>query len=71
MNKKIMPILKKKLFLIREIIGLIILLIARFFYIKSLKGCNGDEFSCLGNIQYIIDDINYCLISSFFSYYFY
>ena len=66
MNKKIMPILKKKLFLIREIIGLIILLIARFFYIKSLKGCNGDEFSCLGNIQYIIDDINYCLISSFF-----
>ena len=34
-----------------EIIILIIIYIGRYLYIKSLIGCNGDEFSCLHNIN--------------------
>ena len=47
-----------------EIIILIIIYIGRYLYIKSLIGCNGDEFSCLHNIKYIYDGINYCIKSS-------
>ena len=38
------------------------LLAARKFYIKSLKGCDGDEFKCVINssMKYILDDIYYC-----------
>lgn len=55
---------QKIYFFIREIIGLVLLLIGRNFYIKSLKGCDGDEFKCVAiNINYIYDDINYCFKS--------
>ena len=38
------------------------LIIGRNFYIKSLKGCDGDEFKCVINssMKYILDDIYYC-----------
>ena len=48
----------------KEILGIFIIYRARYFYIKSLKGCNGDEYSCLSNMQYINDGINYCIKSS-------
>ena len=59
-NNKI-PIIK--LFL--EIIALPYLLIGRHLYIISLKGCNKTEYDCLFDIQYIIDDINNCVQSTF------
>ena len=47
-----------------NICTLIFLLIGRYLYIKSLRGCNGNEFSCLNiGIKYIIDDIYYCIES--------
>ena len=48
----------------KEIIILIIIYIGRYLYIKSLIGCNGDEFSCLHNIKFIYEGINYCIKSS-------
>lgn len=53
-----------KLFL--EIISLPYLLIGRHLYIISLKGCNKSEYDCLFDIQYIIDDINNCVQSTFY-----
>ena len=51
-------------FIISEIISLILLIYARAFYVKSLFGCDGDEFKCVViNIKYIFEDINYCLKS--------
>ena len=48
-----------------NICTLIFLLKGRYLYIKSLNGCNGNEFSCLNiGIKYIIDDIYYCIKSS-------
>ena len=47
-----------------NIIGIILLLIGRSFYIKSLNGCNGDEFECVVmNNKYIFDGIHFCLKS--------
>ena len=47
-----------------NIIGIILLLIGRSFYIKSLNGCNGDEFKCVVmNKKYIFDGIHFCLKS--------
>ena len=45
-----------------NIISIIFLLIARNLYIKSLIGCDGDEFKCIlnSNMKYILDDIYYC-----------
>ena len=59
---------KKISFLFTNIIAFIFLIIGRNFYIKSLKGCNGDEFRCIinNNLQYILDDIYYCTHSSFY-----
>jgi hypothetical protein len=50
----------------KEFLGIFIIYWARYLYIKSLKGCNGDEHSCLRNMQYINDGINYCINSSLF-----
>ena len=43
-------------------LAFIFLLIARNFYIKSLLGCDGNEFKCIINssMKYILDDIYYC-----------
>jgi hypothetical protein len=60
-NNKI-PIIK----LFFEIIALPYLLIGRHLYIISLKGCNKSEYDCLFDIQYIIDDINNCVQSTFY-----
>ena len=45
-----------------NIVCLIFLLVARHLYIKSLLGCDGDEFICILNngMKYIFDDIYYC-----------
>ena len=45
-----------------NVLAFILLLIARRFYIKSLLGCNGNEFKCIINssMKYILDDIYYC-----------
>ena len=50
---------------VTNIIAFIILFIARKLYIKSLLGCNGDEFLCVlnGNLNYILDDIYYFTLS--------
>ena len=49
-----------------EIIALPYLLIGRYLYIISLKGCDKTEYDCLFDIQYIIDDINNCVQSTFY-----
>ena len=50
-----------------NIIGFIILCIATFLYLKSLKGCNGNEFSCINySLKYIYDDIYYCMHSALY-----
>ena len=54
----------KKIFL--NILALINLLIGRYLYFLSLKGCAKTEYDCLFNIQYIIDDINNCVQSTFY-----
>jgi len=55
---------KRIFFIIRQLTGLILLLCGRKYYIKSLKGCNGDEFLCIIiKIQFIFDDIRYCFKS--------
>ena len=56
----------KKIFLFFiEIITLFIIFIGRHLYISSLKGCDGDEFSCLHNIKFIYDGMNRCIKSSY------
>jgi hypothetical protein len=44
------------------------LIIAKHLYIKSLKGCKGDEFICVinNNLTYILDDIYYCTLSALY-----
>ena len=55
---------RKIFFFVSEIISLVLLLYARAFYLKSLLGCDGDEFKCIViNIKYIYEDINNCLKS--------
>ena len=52
---------------IKNLVGLLLLFIGRLFYIKSLKGCFGDEFTCVNfGLKYIFEDIYYCLKSSIF-----
>ena len=54
----------KIFFIIRELTGIILLLYGRQYYIKSLKGCDGDEFKCIViKIRFIFDDIRYCFKS--------
>ena len=54
----------KIFFIIRELTGIILLLCGRKYYIKSLKGCDGDEFKCIViKIRFIFDDIRYCFKS--------
>ena len=54
----------KIFFIIRELTGIILLLYGRQYYIKSLKGCDGDEFKCIViKIHFIFDDIRYCFKS--------
>ena len=45
-----------------NILSLVFLFAGRNLYIKSLKGCDGDEFKCILNtdMKYILDDIYYC-----------
>ena len=61
------PIKKyKKIFMFFiEMVTLIIIFLGRYLYIKSLKGCNGDEFSCLHNIRFIYEGMTRCIKSSF------
>ena len=53
---------KNILLLFTNILAFIFLIVARHLYIKSLKGCKGDEFICVINnsLNYILDDIYYC-----------
>ena len=54
----------KIFFIIRELTGIILLLCGRKYYIKSLEGCDGDEFKCIViKIRFIFDDIRYCFKS--------
>ena len=63
-NKR--KLIKRFIFFFNEGICLLLLYKARNLYIISLKGCDGDEYSCLRNIQYINDGINYCILSSLY-----
>lgn len=50
-----------------NIFALILLYIGTKSYLKSLKGCKGEEFSCISiRIQWIYDDIHFCLLSAFY-----
>ena len=50
-----------------NIISFLFLFLGRFFYVKSLIGCKGTEFSCLNiGLNYIFRDIYYCILSNFF-----
>ena len=51
-----------------NILAFIFLFVARYFYIKSLLGCNGEEFDCIikSGIKYILDDIFYLILSVIF-----
>ena len=51
---------------INNIFALTLIFLGRYLYIKSLKGCYGDEYTCINfGLQYILDDIYYCLKSCF------
>ena len=73
-EKKRSIFIKKKLFsqknilLFTNILAFVFLIIGRFLYIKSLKGCDGDEFICVINndLKYILDDIYYCIHSALY-----
>ena len=58
----------RKLFkYIENCIALFVLIIGRYLYIKSLKGCLGTEFSCINfAIDDIVEDIYYCIRSALF-----
>ena len=61
-----MNIVQKKgiFFIIREFTGIILLFCGRKYYIKSLKGCDGNEYKCIIiQISFIFDDIKYCFKS--------
>ena len=50
---------------IKNFIGIFLLFIGRYLYVKSLKGCYGDEYTCVNfGIDKIINDIYYCIKSS-------
>lgn len=50
--------------LVINITTIIVIYIARNFYIHSLKGCKGNEYNCLIDIKYISEGIDYCIQSS-------
>ena len=54
--------------IISNFIALSFLLFARNLYIKSLLGCNGDEFKCIisNKLDYILNDIYYCTHSAIY-----
>ena len=62
-NKNIKKKLKKY---ILDIIAILNLIIGRFLYIKSLKGCSKSEFDCLHDLQLIKEGIKNCLNSTFY-----
>ena len=64
-NKNKRPSLSKVTF---NILALVFLLVARHLYIKSLLGCDGDEFKCVlkRGITYIVKDMYYCINSALF-----
>ena len=47
-----------------NITTIIVIYIARKFYIHSLKGCKGNEYNCLIDIKYISEGMDYCIQSS-------
>ena len=55
-----------------NILAFVFLIIARNLYIKSLLGCDGEEFKCIinSNLNYILDDIYYCTHSVLYFLYF-
>ena len=55
---------KKILMYSKELIIIIFIILGRKLYILSLKGCNGDEFSCLQDIKFIYDGFERCIKSS-------
>jgi len=54
--------------IISNFIALSFLLFARDLYIKSLLGCDGDEFKCIisNKLDYILNDIYYCTHSAIY-----
>ena len=65
-NNKKKYLLKNLFKYINNIFALILIFLGRNFYIKSLKGCYGDEYTCIKfGLKYIYDDIYYCLKSCF------
>lgn len=54
--------------LLFNLLALVFLIVARLLYIKSLLGCDGEEFKCVLNnsMKYILDDIHYCILSVFY-----
>jgi hypothetical protein len=51
---------------IKNFIGLVLLFIGRYLYVKSLNGCYGDEYMCVNfGIKNIVEDIYYCIAASF------
>lgn len=59
---------KNIVYIFINVVAFFFLIIAKKLYIKSLKGCNGNEFTCIinSNLQYILDDIYYCTHSVLF-----
>ena len=55
-------------YIVSNFLAFIFLLLGRNFYIKSLLGCDGDEFKCIirHKLDYIFDDIYYCILSAFY-----
>jgi hypothetical protein len=65
-NYKYLHIKREKKKHIKNFIGLVLLFIGRYLYVKSLNGCYGDEYTCVNfGIKKIIEDIYYCIAASF------
>ena len=64
--KKFKNIQKKFKKFIIDIIAILYLIIGRFLYILSLKGCNKSEFDCLHDLNLIKEGINNCIKSTFY-----
>jgi hypothetical protein len=56
---------KYKKFII-NIIAILYLIIGRFLYFRSLKGCSKSEFECLHDLNLIKEGINNCINSAFY-----
>ena len=54
--------------IVLNILAFTFLLYGRNLYIKSLIGCDGDEFKCIirNKLDYILDDIYYCTHSALY-----